>query len=81
MGFHSRLKLGTFPAASVARPLLRDVLGPLLSTVHRPRDPNGGAQSKKVKKVPQGCDGTAKGIESSSACAVLFGSYPLNIHE
>src|ERR1700730_9342913 len=40
-GFDSLLKLGTFPAASVAQPLLRDVLGPLLSTVPRPRDPNG----------------------------------------
>jgi hypothetical protein len=57
---------------------LRDVVWLLLSTVHRPRDPNGGAQKgQKGQKGPQGCDGTAKGIKSSSACAVLFGSYPL----
>ena len=34
-------------------------------------------QTETLPKGPQGCDGTAKGIKSLSACVFLFGSYPL----
>jgi hypothetical protein len=67
---------------------IADVIGPLaeqrntrrIRTVER-RWSAKTVGRKKVKKVRKCCDQTAKGIKYYSARAVLFGSYPLNIHQ
>src|SRR6202158_66879 len=83
VGFHYCAKLGILPEAEVARLQVRMSSGHLLSSAipaGSERWSDGGAQKRwgaKGQMGPQGCDQTAKGIKSSSACAVLFGSDPL----
>ena len=77
---------GDFAGGRGGSVTIADVIGPLLSSAipaGSERWSDGGAQKRwgakrsKGSKGPQGCDQTAKGIKSSSTCAVLFGSYPL----